>query len=360
MVARGERARRRRRVQGIVDRARAVDDRRHRVWRDAAKPREQDRARRDQEGQVGIARAQDRLRYGRERAAHAERHDGRHGRDARADRREARQHVRQHVLPGNGHPRNGNRANGTRPKDVGAQPMEPSVGRPERVRPRRFVHGVVGVPESVAHVHGAHRARGGPCGERAQTPKPVMEPRTMTTDIETINRREAVKRVTAFLGGVAFVGGSRLLHASETDVYARVALLEESGQGVGAFTAADIALLNEVADTIIPTTSTPGAKAAKVGPFMALMVTDTYDDRDQQIFRAGLKTIDEESQKTNKVGFMKATPRQRLALLERLDREQKAHMDARDAAQAKRDSDKAKKGEKFLPDKRKEVGPWPD
>ena len=182
----------------------------------------------------------------------------------------------------------------------------------------------------------------------------------MTTDIETINRREAVKRVTAFLGGVAFVGGSRLLYASETDAHARAALLEESGQGVGAFTAADIALLNEVADTIIPATSTPGAKAANVGPFMALMVTDTYDARDQQIFRAGLKTIDEESQKSTKVGFMKATPRQRLALLERLDREQKARMDARDVAQKKRDSEKAKKGEAYLPDQRKEMAPAPD
>jgi len=182
----------------------------------------------------------------------------------------------------------------------------------------------------------------------------------MTTDNGSINRREAVKRVTAFLGGIAFVGGPRLLYASEGDAFARAALLEETGQGVGAFTAADMAFLNEVAETIIPATSTPGAKAAKVGPFMALMVTDTYDDRDQQIFRAGMKTIDEESQKANHVGFMKATPRQRLALLERLDREQKAHMDAREVAQKAREKDPSKKTAALRPNQPTEIAPAPD
>ena len=79
-----------------------------------------------------------------------------------------------------------------------------------------------------------------------------------------------------------------------------------------------IALLDEVAETILPETKTPGAKAAHVGAFMALMVTDTYEDRDQQIFRDGMKQLKDAS-------FMAATPDQRLALLERLDREQKAY-----------------------------------
>ena len=47
--------------------------------------------------------------------------------------------------------------------------------------------------------------------------------------------------------------------------------------------------LDEVADTILPTTaSSPGAKAAKTGAFMALMVTDTYEPDDAKVFRAGL------------------------------------------------------------------------
>jgi len=133
-----------------------------------------------------------------------------------------------------------------------------------------------------------------------------------------MNRREAIKQVTMMLGGVAFTGSSGLLSAVER-AHARAAT---SRAQVGTFSAQDIALLDEVADTILPETKTPGAKAAHVGPFMALMVTDTYEDPDQTIFRDGIR-------KLNQASFMAATPPQRLALLEKLDREQKAYMDTR-------------------------------
>lgn len=135
-----------------------------------------------------------------------------------------------------------------------------------------------------------------------------------------IDRREAIRRVTALLGGIAFVGGSGLLEASERlQPPLRAAVTR---QGVGRFTAQDIALLDEIAETILPETKTPGAKAAQVGAFMALMVTDTYTDRNQEVFREGM-------QKVNAASFMALPPSQRLASLEQLDREQKAYMDAR-------------------------------
>jgi hypothetical protein len=133
-----------------------------------------------------------------------------------------------------------------------------------------------------------------------------------------MNRREAIKQVTAMLGGVALIGGGDLFVAVER-AHARA---PSSRLQVGTFTAQDIALLDEVADTILPETKTPGAKAAHVGPFMALMVADTYEDREQGIFRDGIRAL-------NATSFMSATPAQRLALLERLDREQKAYMDTR-------------------------------
>jgi hypothetical protein len=170
----------------------------------------------------------------------------------------------------------------------------------------------------------------------------------MTTHDDSIDRREAIRRVTALLGGVAFVGGTRLLDASELDAHARAEQIAELGQGVGPFTRADVAFLDEVAETILPETKTPGAKAAKVGAFMALMVTDTYDSGEQRMFRDGMAAIDDASTKANGVVFMRATPRQRLTLLQELDRQQKAHMDARDAA---------KKAAAFLPDQRKEAAP---
>ena len=177
--------------------------------------------------------------------------------------------------------------------------------------------------------------------------------------IDLINRREAIRRVTALLGGIALVGGSGLL----TGCRDRSSALGRDAK----FTAEDIAFLDEVADTILPTTSTPGAKAAKVGAFMALMVTDTYDARDQEAFRAGMRTLDDESQKESKVAFMQATPQQRLALLERLDRESKADHDRRDAARKEREAKaapaapaatptdtSANTGDKYLSDQRQE------
>src|SRR5712691_4903129 len=133
-----------------------------------------------------------------------------------------------------------------------------------------------------------------------------------------MNRREAIKQVTMMLGGVAFTGSSGLLSAVER-AHARAAT---SRAQVGTFSAQDIALLDEVADTILPETKTPGAKAAKVGSFMAVMVTDTYDDRQQAIFRDGV-------QKLSGAGFMTKSPAERLAFLEQLDREQKTYMDSR-------------------------------
>ena len=133
-----------------------------------------------------------------------------------------------------------------------------------------------------------------------------------------MDRREAIQRVTALLGGVALAGNSGLLSAVER-AHARVI----SRAQMGTFTAQDIALLDEIADTILPDTKTPGAKAAHVGAFMAVMVTDTYDEQNQGVFRQGLNALSD-------AGFMTATPAQRLARLEQLDRDQKAYMDARE------------------------------
>jgi len=183
----------------------------------------------------------------------------------------------------------------------------------------------------------------------------------MSTHDDSIGRREAIRRVGVLLGGITFVGGAPLVDAIERGAHARAELLAQSSAGVGPFTAADVALLDEIADTMLPPTKTPGAKAAKTGPFMALMVNDAYDAKDQQIFHSGLRTLDAESRKQNGVDFMRANAKQRLALLERLDREQKAYMDARDSARkAKNVIQASKRADAYVPDQRKENAPGSD
>jgi hypothetical protein len=148
----------------------------------------------------------------------------------------------------------------------------------------------------------------------------------------TMTRRDVMQRVSALLGGVALAGGDRLLALSFDDE----ALTQAMAQGTRVFSPADVALLDEIADTILPATSSPGAKAAKTGAFMALMVNDGYTDAARQVFLDGLKQVDAACTAANGVTFVRATPAQRLALLEVLDREQKAAMDARRPAPASR------------------------
>src|SRR5229473_5251188 len=152
---------------------------------------------------------------------------------------------------------------------------------------------------------------------------------TETEELQRINRREAIRRVSALLGGVAFVGGSDLLAAVEKAGSA-------AARAPGRFSAQDVAFLDEIAETILPETKTPGAKAAKTGAFMALMVTDCYSPAEQKAFLDGMRKVDEATRKANNVAFMAATPAQRLALLTALDHEQKRVMDAREAADRKR------------------------
>jgi hypothetical protein len=130
-----------------------------------------------------------------------------------------------------------------------------------------------------------------------------------------LTRREALRRVSAMLGGAALIGQSAWLAGC---------VVPRSPSAP--FTAAEVALLDEVAETILPETSTPGAKAARVGPFIALMVADTYDPREQRIFRYGMVMLEQECNAQHGVGFMAASAAQRLALLERLDREQLEYM----------------------------------
>ncbi len=147
-----------------------------------------------------------------------------------------------------------------------------------------------------------------------------------------IDRREVVRRVSMLLGGVALVGSGALLNGCAGD---RAPSTTDAGASIGTFTVDDQAFLAEVADTMLPDTAkSPGAKAAGVGPFIALMVTDCYTPEDQAVFRAGMTSINDACTTLHQTAFMKATPEQRLALLRSLDQEQYTFTKTKKPAQA--------------------------
>jgi len=128
-----------------------------------------------------------------------------------------------------------------------------------------------------------------------------------------MNRREAVQYISVLLGGT-LVGANSFITGCRTADKKRN------------FSEEDIAYLDEIAETILPETGTPGAKAAKVGSFMTLMVNDCYSDKEQEAFLEGMKTINELSKKQFGNSFMAIKPEQRHQLLVQLDKEQKEFM----------------------------------
>lgn len=149
-----------------------------------------------------------------------------------------------------------------------------------------------------------------------------------TNQRELLTRREAILRVSALLGGVALVGQGAMLSGCQRREPGPPG---GGGASAKAFTDEEVALLDEIAETILPETATPGARAAGVGPFIALMVIDTYDDREQRVFREGLDAVDAQCREMHGTSFRSATPAQRLALLEKIDAEQVQYMNGRGA-----------------------------
>lgn len=131
-----------------------------------------------------------------------------------------------------------------------------------------------------------------------------------------MNRREAVSRVALLVGG-AVIGAEFFLSGCKASD-------DKYGASVN-FTEKDIAFLDEVAETIIPKTNTPGAKDAKVGEFMTVMVKDTYNENQQKIFLDGMNKLNDASNKKFSNGFMQITPEQRKELLIGIDNEVKEY-----------------------------------
>jgi len=129
-----------------------------------------------------------------------------------------------------------------------------------------------------------------------------------------MNRRDAITRVGLILGGTV-IGAEFFISGCKSTSKKVNELFDED----------NVAFLNEVGETILPATSSPGAKAADVGNFMAIMVQDCYKPADQKIFIKGISDLDDASKKKFGKKFMEADANQRTELLTALDIEQKAY-----------------------------------
>ncbi|HEX7916824.1 gluconate 2-dehydrogenase subunit 3 family protein [Rudaea sp.] len=124
-----------------------------------------------------------------------------------------------------------------------------------------------------------------------------------------MDRRELLRAIAA-LTGCAFVGVDRVFATpSDSSVY----------------TPTQIALLDEIAETILPRTDTPGAKDAQVGAYIARYSAACYTPANLAVLRAGLGEIDARSRNVHGAEFVKCTSAQKQKLLVDVDAEAKRH-----------------------------------
>lgn len=123
-----------------------------------------------------------------------------------------------------------------------------------------------------------------------------------------MKRRELLKMIAAATG-TAFVG---------SNVLAYTVLPIEDRKDTG-FSKDDIAFFNEVGESIIPRTDTPGAKDANVGSMIAILLADCYSPSQRKVFKDGIVSIKAKAQSTYNKDFLLLTAEQRLALLSSLD-----------------------------------------
>lgn len=131
-----------------------------------------------------------------------------------------------------------------------------------------------------------------------------------------MDRRDLLKSI-ALITGATVVGGELMLLGCKSEA-----------AKTGLFAAGDAALLDEIAETILPATDIPGAKAAGVGAFMTVMVQDCYDEKQQKTFTDGLVSLDLACKTATGKTFMNASAEERHDFLVTLDQEAKAYKPA--------------------------------
>lgn len=125
-----------------------------------------------------------------------------------------------------------------------------------------------------------------------------------------MNRRDAVKSVAFLMGGA--------LSATTIGVFLD-SCNSPAGKTKGElFTKAQQDVITEIADIIIPTTTSPGAKAAGVGPFISMMLKDCYPEDAQKAFTKGLEDLDKQATNAYKKPFLELSTQQRQEILGKL------------------------------------------
>lgn len=167
-----------------------------------------------------------------------------------------------------------------------------------------------------------------------------------------MNRRDAIKRTALMMGyavsASAVMGVLNGCKAEPTEAVWKPVFFDDD----------QVALVAEIAETILPATDTPGAKDVLVHQFMDQILLDHYRPAAQKRFKDGLKTFKEECITTFKKSFLDCSPEERKQILTKYDEAAfaaKAQIKIEREAEKKRFKEMEKQtsiGEGYLPENR--------
>lgn len=129
--------------------------------------------------------------------------------------------------------------------------------------------------------------------------------------MSAVNRRELLQMIAAATG-CALVGNDALWAGADA-------------QSPLPYSAADVDLLDDVAETILPRTDTPGARDAAVGSFIARYSAACYSPEHSALLQAGIRDLEARMQALHGTGFRQASQEAKTSLLISVDRQAKAH-----------------------------------
>jgi hypothetical protein len=125
-----------------------------------------------------------------------------------------------------------------------------------------------------------------------------------------MDRRELMQMIAA-VTGCALVANDELWASAEA-------------QSPLPYSGVEVDLLDEVAETILPRTDTPGARDAAVGQFIARYSAACYPPEKIALLQAGLRDIEAQMRSLHGTGFRQASQQAKESLLVDIDRQAKA------------------------------------
>ncbi|MDN4504286.1 gluconate 2-dehydrogenase subunit 3 family protein [Alteromonadaceae bacterium BrNp21-10] len=122
-----------------------------------------------------------------------------------------------------------------------------------------------------------------------------------------MQRRDFIKNLSLMLGGA--------LSAPAVFALDNASLGHSTTTSTGSLFNQELALFDAIAETIIPQTDTPGAKAAKVGQFIHNIINHTYTQAQKAQFADNLNEFKSLVKAQHNSSFIKLSAPQQLALL---------------------------------------------